>query len=51
MELTKEELNEVTGGGLKISAAGALLFLGGAAVFVVGLVKGLLGQATCSLKK
>ncbi len=51
MELTKEELQEVAGGGLKLSMAGALIFLGGAAAFAIGVVKGLMGAATCSLRK
>lgn len=51
MELTNEELKNVSGGSLKLSVAGALIFIGGAAVFAIGVIKGLMGSPTCSLSK
>ncbi len=50
MELTNEELKAVDGGSLKVTVGGVLLAVGSAAVFALGLLKGVMGSPTCSLK-
>ena len=51
MELTNEELKNVDGGSLKLTVGGVLLIVGSAAVFALGVLKGVMGEASCSLKR
>lgn len=48
--LTEKELNEVSGGSIKLSAGGFLV-AGGIISFVIGLVNGYLRPLTCSSAK
>ncbi len=51
MNLTKEELQDVSGGSLKLTVAGVLIAVGGAAAFAIGVLKGFASSTSCSLKR
>ncbi len=51
MDLTKEELKEIDGGSIKMTVGGVLIAVGGAVVFALGVLKGVMSSPTCSLKR
>lgn len=50
MELKQEELININGGALRLTA-GKLLIAGGIAVFIIGLLSGFSRPSTCSSGK
>ncbi len=48
MSLSNDELREIEGGGLKISAAGIGLIVGGVVSFAIGVVNGFLRPLACT---